>query len=283
MRGSIALRATVMLAVVTPLFAATRFHAIWWQILIAASIGSALGQVAVRATRGRRVAAIVVAAIATIIAVAAAGWLLTRSTAESSHRDGDHRRFLSVRAAGQAELTWDDVHEIERELPPAAPYLHKSAQLASEDMNWNAQVVGTTPDYLAVRDMEIAAGRPFGPSDGGKVVVLGDTVVAQLFGAHASAVGQQIRINSMSFEVIGVLAHQGSSPQGQDLDDVALVPLDIFTAKFGFASKRRFGGVVLVGGTEHEAELRELLRARHRLAPGDDDDFTIVGPTPPRE
>jgi hypothetical protein len=268
----------VLLAAAMPLFAATAFRPLWWQTLVAAAIGSALGQVAVRATRGRRVAAWSVAIAAAIIAAVAGGWSLTHAV---RHDEAPGNDFLVVRSSS---LTWDDVRAIETGIPSihlAVPYLHKAMQLATEEMNWNTDVVGTTPGYFELRALRVAAGARFDASASpAKVVVLGDTVVTQLFGAGKSPVGEVIRIRNMPLEVIGVLAHQGMSPQGQDLDDVALIPIEVYAARIH--GQVQFGGVVLVSATSRgdnarvEAELRSLLRDRHHLAPGADDDFVIL-------
>jgi hypothetical protein len=281
---SVVLRALVMLAAVVPLFAATAFRPPWWQTLLAAIIGAALGQLAVRATRGRRVAAWSVAVAAAIVAAAASGWSLVHAS------DRDHTAgpgFLMVRSRDSIpSLTWDDIRAIETQIPSihlAVPYLHHAEQLTSEDMNWKTEVVGTTPDYFDLRGITVAAGRRFGSTESEKVVVLGETVVTQLFGAHKSAVGELIRIDNRPFTIIGVLAHQGMSPQGQDLDDVAIVPVEVYL-RITAAVKSRFGGTILISPTTPgdtirvEAELRALLRDRHRLADGTDDDFVIRDP-----
>lgn len=273
-----------MLAAVTPLFAATAFRPAWWQTLIAATIGSALGQVAVRLTRGRRLAAWSVMAVAAILAGVAGGWSLTHA----ARNDGSSgNAFLVVRSTtgGRSTLTWDDFVAIQTQIPSihlAVPYLRKAEQLLAGESNWQTEVIGTTPDYFELRSLHVVAGDRFEASageSGQKVVVLGDTVVAQLFGATPSPVGEIVRINNMPFTIVGVLAHQGMSPAGQDLDDVAIVPVQVFASRI--ASTIRFDGAVLVSpmapgeAARVEGELRGLLRDRHRLAAGDDDDFVI--------
>jgi hypothetical protein len=279
---SAALRVLVMLAAVVPLFAATAFRPLWWQTLLAAMLGAALGQLAQRATRGHRVAAYSVAVAAAIVAALAGGWSLTRGTRRDD-TSGPGFLLIKSRDGGNSSLTWDDVRAIETEIPSihlTAPYLHKAVQLTSADANWQTELVGTTPDYFDLRALNVAAGHRFESTESGKVVVLGDTVVAQLFGANKSPIGEVIRIKNLPCTIIGVLAHQGMSPQGQNFDDVALVPIEVYSRIVGDV-KLRFGGAVFVSATTPgdatrvEAELRLLLRDRHRLAPGDDDDFII--------
>lgn len=169
--------------------------------------------------------------------------------------------FMFVKGA-----TWDDAREVEKVMSPAAPYLHKSAQLMTDEGNWMTMVVGTTPDYFPLRNVPLGSGRLFTDADGGNVVVIGDKLVEMI---HAQ-LGATVRIDGKGFEVIGVLAHQGVSETGQDLDDQALVPVDVFDKKLRGGS-RKFDGALLVGNPARIDELRELLHTRHRGV----DDFTI--------
>jgi putative ABC transport system permease protein len=183
-------------------------------------------------------------------------------------------------------LTWDDLKAIQTELPAvryAAPLLRTNAAVVSEDVNWTTSVNGTTPDYFAIRDWPVARGLGFSPSDvdsGTKVTLLGQTVAERLFGA-ANPVGQQVRIRNVPFQVIGVLGPKGQSPTGQDLDDAVFVPSSTYLAKLQGGLKNVIAGVVFVGATgptatqRAETQIRALLRDRHRLADGVDDDFSI--------
>lgn len=171
-------------------------------------------------------------------------------------------RFMLVKGT----LTWDDVHEVERELPPAAPMLQKTAQLVSEDdQNWMTRVIGTTPDYFIIRKLALAEGRMFTPTDGGKLVVIGDKLVETL---HAK-VGQTLRIDTKGFTVIGVLAHQGVGEVGEDRDDAVYV-LDEQYKRLGDPRDVK----LLVGDPSRIEQLRELLHTRHLGK----DDFTISSP-----
>jgi putative ABC transport system permease protein len=263
----------LLLASVTPLYAATAFHPAWWQTLLAAAIGSGLGQLAVRMTPGRRIAQWTIVIVAALVIAVAAAWMFRRPGA---HQEPAGDGFLAVRS-----VTPDDIRAIKTELASvdlAVPYLHTSQQLVSEDRNWNTQLVGTTPDYFDLMALHLAAGERFEPA-ANKVVVLGDTVVTQLYGAAQNPVGQVVRIRSVPFEVIGVLAHRGTSPQGQDLDDVAIMPLETYSAKI--SGSLRFDGMLLISPTSPgelagvAESVRSLLRERHRLAPGAEDDFAI--------
>ena len=102
----------------------------------------------------------------------------------------------------------------------------------------------------------------------------------RLFGA-VNPVGQQVRIRNVPFQVVGVLAPKGQSPTGQDLDDAVFVPSSTFLAKLQGGLKNLIQGVIFVGATSAdttqraERQVRALLRDRHRLPDGADDDFSI--------
>ena len=184
-------------------------------------------------------------------------------------------------------LTWDDLSAIRAELSSveqAAAVVSTRAQVLGGDRNWNTQVTGTSAGYLMVRDWPVARGAPFSDSDltnATKVALLGNTVAEELFGVGADPVGRTLRINRVPFEVIGVLQTKGQSPNGQDYDDTVLVPVSTFRARIFGGSDKYIMGAVVVGATREagtvraEADMRALLRQRHGLADGDDDDFSI--------
>jgi putative ABC transport system permease protein len=184
-------------------------------------------------------------------------------------------------------LTWDDLRAIRTELPAvraAAPTLRVSSVLQVEDQNWTTGVVGTTPEYLGIRNWTIAQGRALNDEDNAnsaKVVLLGTTVVGKLWSTHANPVGQVIRIGNTPFTVVGVLESKGQSPMGQDYDDTAIVPAKTFQTKIQGGLGQFISGAIMVSATAPEAteraqaEIVSLLRDRHHLALGVDDDFSV--------
>jgi putative ABC transport system permease protein len=198
----------------------------------------------------------------------------------STTAGGAHGGFGSM-----PTITWDDLQAIQTELPSvryAAPVLRANAQVLSDDQNWTTSINGTTPEYLAIRSWPLERGAGFSQSDvdsGTKVAVLGQTVVEKLFGAGANPVGQQVRIKNVPFQVVGVLAKKGQSPMGQDYDDAVLVPETTFQSKIQGGLKNFISGVILVGASSStqraERQITGLLRDRHRLRQGEDDDFSI--------
>jgi putative ABC transport system permease protein len=195
---------------------------------------------------------------------------------------GQHGGFGSM-----PTLTWDDLKAIQTEVPTvkyAAPQLRSIAQIVSEDQNWSTTVYGTTPAYFGIRDWPVSEGAPMTESDaegGSKIVLLGQTVVDKLFGAGINPVGQTVRVNNIPFQVQAVLAAKGQSPMGQDYDDAAFIPLKTFQTKIQGGLHQFIPGIIFISATSAdttgraEEQVRALLRDRHHLAPGADDDFSI--------
>ena len=187
----------------------------------------------------------------------------------------------------QPTLTWDDLKAIRTEIPTvryAAALLHKVAQVQSEDRNWNTSVNGTSPDYFAIRDWNVVQGSLLTQSDVDgqtKNAVIGQTVASKLFSAHFDPVGQTIRINNVPFVVIGLLDAKGQSMQGQDSDDVVFIPETTFQSKIQGGLQKYVNGSIMIGADSPEDTVRAqtqitaLLRDRHRIPLGTDDDFNV--------
>ena len=184
-------------------------------------------------------------------------------------------------------MTWDDLRAIQSELSAvryAAATLRSNVQVVSEEENWSTQVIGTTPDYLQIRDWAIAKGASFTQSDvdgGSKVVVLGQTVSDKLYGPDADPIGQTVRIRNAPFLVVGLLARKGQSPMGQDYDDTAIIPQSTYQAQIQGGLQQFVAGVINVTATERDgtaraqSQIRDLLRDRHHIEIGSDDDFSM--------
>jgi putative ABC transport system permease protein len=184
-------------------------------------------------------------------------------------------------------LTWDDLKAMQTEVPTvkeAAALLRLSASVVSDEQNWMTQVSGTSPEYFDIRNWPTATGRPLTDSDveaSAKVIELGRTVVDKLFGPYSEPIGQSVRINNVPFEIVGILATKGQSATGQDYDDTALVPVSTFRTKLQGGLKGYLSGTIFVQATspadvsKAEEAVTALLRDRHHLAPGVDDDFSI--------
>jgi putative ABC transport system permease protein len=185
-------------------------------------------------------------------------------------------------------LSEDDALAINREIQEAtaAPALRGGAQVIWGNSNWSTQIYGTTPEYLAVRQWRLASGRIFEPAEmsgAGKVCIVGQTVVRELFGGD-DPVGQVVRIKRVPFTVIGVLENKGQSMMGSDQDDIILVPIATARSRvLGAANlaKQRAVSTIWVKVADGydtqaaEEQVRALLRQRHRLQPGAEDDFSL--------
>jgi putative ABC transport system permease protein len=194
-----------------------------------------------------------------------------------------------VRGGGgsASTITWSDLRAIQTEVATvryAAPLLRSSAQVVSDQENWNTAIYGTTSDYFGIRQWAVSRGIALGPSDdagAAKIAVLGQTVVDHLFGADADPVGQAVRIRGVPFAVVGVLARKGQSAMGQDFDDGIYVPIKAFQAQIQGGLPNFINGPLFVSAVSAEATSRAqdqvsaLLRDRHRLSPGAADDFSI--------
>ena len=165
----------------------------------------------------------------------------------------------------------------------SAPSVTGAAQLVYASSNWSTQVNGTTPSILAVRDWQLQSGFAFTDSDvrsATRVALLGQTVAYNLFGEE-NPLGKMIRIKNSPYLVLGVLAAKGQSLDGRDQDDTVLVPVTTAQRKlFGsqFAETVRF---IMVQAESAEAmptveeSINDLLRQRHRIRAGADNDFTV--------
>lgn len=184
-------------------------------------------------------------------------------------------------------LTEDDAHAVKELVPAVAyvsPILRSAGQAVFGNVNWGTSIQGGSVDYFAIRDWPLQSGEYFADADvraATKVCLLGQTVAQQLFG-DADAVGQTIRIRNIPFRVIGTLRPKGQNVMGQDQDDIIIVPYTTLqkrilgvTRTWGFMVSAVSKGRML----EAEEGVRQLLRLRHRIAPGDDDDFTIRSQT----
>jgi putative ABC transport system permease protein len=165
-----------------------------------------------------------------------------------------------------------------------APSQRSAAQIVGNGLNWNTRIEGVTPAYLTARDWDVSQGRFFDDSEdrqARRIVVLGATVANQLF-PNMDPVGQMIRINGGSYEVIGVLTAKGQSGFGMDQDDIVLAPLT--TVKRRISGRFRRADTVSqisvksaseAGLDQLQDDVTTLLRQRHHIRDAADDDFTV--------
>ena len=195
---------------------------------------------------------------------------------------------LRAGAGSSVTLTEDDAWTIQRDVQgvvAAAPTMRGSGQLVWGNLNWSTMIVGVTPEYFDARDWPTTSGRVFNQEDvdgAAKVAILGQTVAQSLFG-DTDPIGQIVRVKKLLCTVVGVLDSKGQNTFGQDQDDVIVIPLTTAKRKVlgvSLANARTVNGIsVKVGDNEDLKEvqqhIRDLVRQRHRLQPGQDDDFGI--------
>jgi putative ABC transport system permease protein len=164
-----------------------------------------------------------------------------------------------------------------------APVSQSPAQAVRAGRNKSTTVTGTTPAYFTVNNMILTAGSAFTGTDvrtSANVAVLGATTARELFGDEP-AVGQPIRIQRQVFDVIGVLKAKGQGLGGQDQDDVIVMPITTAQRKLaGTTFAGSVGTIVVEGGLPEQKgytneEITLLLRQRHRIASGAEDDFAV--------
>jgi len=168
-----------------------------------------------------------------------------------------------------------------------APSVTGSVQVVYGPNNWNTSAIGTTPDYLRIRDWRVIDGRLFSESEavsGVRVALIGQEVARQLFGDE-NPVGKSIRVQRSPFRIIGLLDAKGQSLGGHNQDDTLVVPL--VTAQRQLFGTQFQGTVAMVMVQAHDAaemtplegDIRQLLRQRHHLNVRAEDDFRITNMT----
>jgi putative ABC transport system permease protein len=185
---------------------------------------------------------------------------------------------------GAGTLKVDDALAIKREIPTVtavSPEVRGGAQLTAGGENWSTgNLLGESADYLDIRHWPLAEGIGFTEQDirtSGKVAIIGQTIAIQLYGEE-SPVGKILRIKNVPFLVTGVLTPKGLNLMGQDQDDIVVLP-------YTSAMKRVIGGTNLRSINVQGSKLSDLaatkdqvvsvLRQRHKIGPGKDDDFTV--------
>jgi putative ABC transport system permease protein len=193
---------------------------------------------------------------------------------------------------GQHSLIDDDALAFAREIAEvryAVPIVNGNVRLVSDSSNWQTTVIGTHPDYIPARDWHTEEGRNFSMHDvvgSSKVVVLGKTVAEKL-SPLAPLLDQIVRINGVPFRVIGVLAEKGQSVNGRDQDDIIVAPITTVKARLlggYYRENRAAADYLLVKGagaesmTSLRSDMQTILRDRHRIRQGADDDFFVRDP-----
>ncbi len=183
----------------------------------------------------------------------------------------------------QSSLTEDDAIAIKTECPSVtyvSPGLRTGGQVVAGENNWATQIFGADVDWPFIRSWNVSKGTFFTEAEvkgAAKVAVLGNSVVQNLF-PDSDPIGAIIRVKNVPFKVIGVLEKKGGSTMGTDQDDQIVVPYT--TAMKRILGNKRIGLLQVSAKSpdairDAMAEIAALLRQRHRIGPGQDDDFTM--------
>lgn len=231
-----------------------------------------------------------VSAVITMLALAggASGQMMSRIQQMGTNvliiRSGQSRSGAVRGGVGSMDtLTLDDADAIAEKcsaVVKVAPEAQSSAQVEFRNNNTNTTILGTTPDYLGIRNYRVEKGRFFRVRDVRsmrRVAVLGPTTAKTLFG-KVSPIEKKISIKGMQFTVIGILATKGTAGGFGDPDDQIMIPVTTAMRKlFGQQYVRTINAQAVTMDQMDQAtsQISRVLRKRHRLAEGVEDDFNI--------
>jgi ABC-type antimicrobial peptide transport system permease subunit len=191
-------------------------------------------------------------------------------------------------AQTRSRLTEEDATAIAQEVPEvqlAAPSSRTTAQVVANNANWSTTIFGTTNDYLEAREWPLASGRVFEDAElngSAKVALIGQTVAQELFG-DADPIDQVLRVRTVPVKIIGLLARKGQNAQGQDQDDILVLPISTYRNRLQGGAPGNVKRVWSINVKVREGQsmplaeehIRELLRQRFKVEASADDTFTI--------
>ena len=180
-------------------------------------------------------------------------------------------------AGSRTTLKYEDAVAIKskiKNIDYVSPTVQRSFQVVNGNQNWNTTVYGVTPEYMSIRSLAVSAGSFISQSDLTKrhrVAVIGTTVASNLYGSKN-------RVNNQPYKVIGVLESKGQSSMGQDQDDIVIIPLT--------TAMERLLGITYVQSVNVQVtsqdkmnlvqeDIEALMRQRHRITGGKEDDFNV--------
>lgn len=183
-----------------------------------------------------------------------------------------------------SSLKVEDAEAIRREIPQVtaiSPESSTVAQVAAGNQNWYTQIYGQAPDFFEIRQWPLESGSIFTEQDvrsANKVAIVGRTIANQLY-AGEDPVGQVIRIKNVPFVIVGLLVSKGFSFYGRDQDDVIILPYTSAAKRIsGTRSSIRNINAKVADASQIDfvqQQMVALLRQRHQITAGKDDDFTV--------
>ena len=235
----------------------------------------------------------VIIGVTSVIALVSVGMGVKKNILDNISRLGSNMLIISPGSANRGgmrgaagsviTLTYDDAKAIKNKIKNVdhvSPTVQGSYQVVYGHENWNTTVTGVIPEYVPIQSLELKSGLFFSEHDvdvRNRVAVIGPTVAANLF-ESVNPVGKKIRIGNAPYTIIGVLKSRGQSGGGQDQDDIVLIPLT--------TAQERLVGVTYVRSInvqvsdsdkmdEVQSNIEKLLRQRHHIRAGAEDDFNV--------
>ena len=235
----------------------------------------------------------IIIGVCSVVAMTSVGMGVKQNVTDSISRLGSNTLMVmagssnrtGVRGgAGSTQtLKYDDALAIKdkiKNIDYVSPVVQGSYQVVAGHENWQTSVYGVIPEYVAIQSLTMQSGIFFTEHDvdvRSRVAVIGTTVATNLFGT-VNPVGKKIRVGNTPYTVIGLLASKGSSGMGQDQDDIVLIPLTTAQERLmGITYIRTINIQVSEADKmdEVQANIEKLLRQRHRIRTGMEDDFNV--------
>lgn len=196
----------------------------------------------------------------------------------------DMRGGVRQDASAMETLTMDDYDAIKEQadlLTYSTPMVNGSGQVINGSNNWPSSIYGVNPEYLDIKVVGLQSGSMFTDAEvrsASKVVLIGQTVVDNIFSEGEDPVGKTIRFNNIPFKVIGVLEEKGENTFGQDQDDVVIAPYT--TVQKRILAIDHLNQIMASAVSEEQAseavtQVTEILRTQHKLTESEDDDFNV--------
>ncbi len=238
----------------------------------------------------------IIMGVGSFICVVAVGNAGSSRVEDQLHKVGDNliwveagsraRNGVRIGTRGTKTLMAGDAQAVLEQVPgvkSASPNVDGHIQAVYGNLNWGTQYRGVSPEYFEIRKWEIGLGAAFTREDverNAPVCVLGQTVAANLF-EDQDPLGQTINIQAVPFKVVGVLQAKGFSATGQDQDDFIVMP--ITTAQKRITGQEWLDDIFFSANSREEIpevtrQIIGVMRERHHLRAGDDDDFNIRTP-----
>src|SRR4030042_1949730 len=194
------------------------------------------------------------------------------------------KRLGPGQSTGNIPFKQADAEAIVREVSSVAavaPVSSKSIQAVFGNQNWSTQVTGSDNEYFTVTNRSIRSGRQFSGSElraGAAACIVGETVRKKLFGGQ-DPLGEKLRLQKLSCEVIGLLEGKGKSTRGMDPDDIVVIPLRTFQRRISGNQDVAIIQVSVQGGAPTDKAPRDiplLMGAPRHASPSDDDNFNVM-------